>query len=128
MRKYRALVLLVALVLGGIVSPLSHYTYMALGGMVTAGQVGEGGQSDRHDAHHATPLSHAVDGASYTEADSQKVYCTYADLFATFAAALYAADTSPFISAVSASEFANPHSVDVDVVRPFQSRAPPRLA
>jgi hypothetical protein len=82
-----ATLVLVALVGGSLLAPLSHYAFMAW----SDAHRPVGAPSAHHGAHHAD--HHAVHttppaaGAVWEAPDEESVLCTYAALFATFAAA-----------------------------------------
>ncbi len=87
-RSYRAAILLLTLVVGSVVAPFSHYAYMALSDAFSVVS------AHGHHAHHGDAMAKDAGGvvashggALARDAAAGPVFCEYADLFATFAAA-----------------------------------------
>lgn len=94
-RRLKGAILSAVLLLGGVLSPLAHFVYMA-----AADAHASHGHTGSHAHHDAT-----TEDASIGEAGSDAVACTYAELFAT----QMAADTPP------ATEVAAPSFIDLEL-------------
>ena len=79
LRRLKGLVLIVALLAGGVVAPVSHFVYMAAS------------DADMSEMHHGDHGTHSEEGLRLVNNDTDGVACTYAALFAT----QMAGDTPP---------------------------------
>ena len=82
LRKFKGLVLIVALFAGGVVAPVSHFVYMA---------ACDADMSGMDHADHSDHATHPDEGSLLVTTDADGVACTYAALFAT----QMAGDTPP---------------------------------
>ncbi len=132
-RRRSALVLLLSLLAGGIIAPLTHYVFMEVSGsyaspahhgaMQLAARPGDG---------HAAHLQHAENsvlpvGPNLQQSEQAVLHCSYADLFATYAAAIGGESQSNGLSAVSLFSLLAPEVPAAEVVQFFRSRAPPQV-
>lgn len=126
-QRSRALLLLVAFVGGGLISPAVHYGFMAISGLW---------DSPAHSGHMgaSTAVAHAHQtaatdpGGTVRDTQDAPLACHYADLFATFAATFGVQDAvSPSVHVATALQ-APVEDPDYQYLASSRSRAPPALA
>ncbi len=118
-----AILVLVALVGGSLLAPLSHYAFMAWGDAYRPSD----SPGAHHGGHHADHVGapQAI-GAVWEAPEDEPVLCTYAALFATFAAAsVPGGETTPASDPGIALLTAPILSRTSEGLLAFQSRGPP---